>query len=101
MGIFDRPGDHGAVLKAIDVALAAINTKLEKMMTALADLQAEDTALQATVAQVLTDFAAALAAAGSDPAAIEQVVTDMQAMAATLTAADPATPVPPVPPATA
>jgi hypothetical protein len=93
----DRPCECAADVKTILAALARIETTQEKIMTALADLQAEDTALQATVAQVLTDFAAALAAAGSDPAAIEQVVTDMQAMAATLTAADPATPVPPAP----
>jgi len=105
MGIrFDRPCTCAADMKTILAALARIESTQEKTMTAITDLQAEDTALQATVATVLTDFATALSAAGSDPAAIEQVVTDMQAMAATLTAADPATPaapVPPVPPATA
>jgi len=72
--------------------LDRIERNQERIMTALTDLQAEDAALQATVSQVLTDFAAALAAAGTDPVAIAKVTTDMQAMAAQLTSADPTTP---------
>ena len=66
-------------------------------MSALTDLQAEDAALQATVSQVLSDFASALLNAQGDPAAIEQVVSDMTAMADQLTAADPDTPAPAAP----
>ena len=43
-------------------------------------------------------LAAALTAAQGDPAAIEQVVTDMNNMAAQLTAADPTPPAPPATP---
>ena len=66
-------------------------------MTALADLQAADTALKTEVATFLTDVAAALNAAGTDPAAIEAVVTDINTEVAALQAGDPAN-VPPVPP---
>ena len=106
--IFERPlADIQAALKAITGTLAAhtaaltrIQTTQEKIMTALSDLQAADTALQAKVGTVLADFATALTNAGTDPAAIEQVVTDMNAMSATLAAADPAA-TPATPPAAA
>lgn len=66
----------------------------EKILAAIDDLQTADASLQQTVSKVLADFAAALTAAQGDPAKVEQVVTDMNAMAAQLTAADPATPAP-------
>jgi hypothetical protein len=61
------------------------------LMTALADLQAEDTSLTATVAQVIGDWATTLenALADGNDTAIEQVVSDMKADAASLTASDP------------
>ena len=82
----------------IDAQLAQINGRMDGIVTALSDLQAADTSLQAKVSQVLADFAAALTAAQGDPAAIEQVVTDMNNMAAQLTAADPTPPAPPATP---
>lgn len=68
--------------------LSRIIQNQEKIMTALTDLQGADTSLQASVAKLLTDYAAALAAAAGDPTAIESVVTDMNSMAAQLNAAD-------------
>jgi hypothetical protein len=61
----------------------------QRIMAAIDDLQAADSNLSAKVAQILTDFATALANA-DNPTAIEQVVTDMNTMAANITAADPA-----------
>jgi hypothetical protein len=88
---FDRPGDHAAVLKTIAASLATIIANEEKIMSALTDLQAADTALKTEVATFLTDVATALTNAGTDPAAIEAVVTDINTEVAGLTAADPVT----------
>jgi len=82
------------VLREINAGLREIKEKEDIIMAAIDDLTAADTSLQAKVSQVLTDFAAALAAAQGDPAKVEQVATDMNNMAAQLTAADPATPAP-------
>lgn len=69
---------------------------------ALADLQAAQLALAATIATAITDLqalAAQLAAgAGVSPAAIEAVVANLQASNTSLGAADSAA-VPPAPPA--
>ena len=86
-------------LREIKGLISSLNRKEDQEMAAIDDLQGADTSLQATVSKVLTDFAAAIAAAGTDPAKIEQVVTDMNAMATQLTSADPATPAPVTPPA--
>jgi hypothetical protein len=63
-----------------------------KIMSALSDLQSEDAALTATIATVISEWAAALQAAlaNGDSAAIEQVVADMQADQASLVASVPA-----------
>jgi hypothetical protein len=65
-----------------------------RIMTAIGDLQTADTNLTTVVAQVISDWATALtnALANNDDAAVEAVVSDMQADAAKLTAADPNTP---------
>ncbi len=99
---FSRPCSCAAELKAIRASLVTIITYEERTMTALADLQAADTALKDEVATFLTDVAAALTSAGTDPAAIEAVVTDINTEVAALKAGDPADvpPVPPVPPVT-
>ena len=102
---FSRPCSCAASQKSILASLGRIETQLEKTMTALADLQAADTALKTEVATFLGDVATALTNAGTDPAAIESVVTDINTEVAALTGADPLTgtaaapPVPPVPPA--
>ncbi len=86
--------------------LAAIADLQGVIMTELEALQAADAALAAAVsglateqAQFLTDVAAALASAGTDPAALQAVADDINAQAAKLNdlasaqvAADPATP---------
>jgi hypothetical protein len=98
MGLIDfsRTCSCTADLRAIRASLVTIITNEEKIMTALADLQAADTALKDEVATFLTDVAAALTSAGTDPAAIEAVVTDINTEVAALKAGDPAA-VPPVP----
>lgn len=58
-------------------------------MTALTDLQTADENLGGIVTKLLTDYATAVANAGTDPAALEAVVSDMNQMAANITAADP------------
>lgn len=80
---------------AIVAALDRLTVEVGKQVTAIQDLQAADTSLQGTVATVLADFIAALQAAGSDPAAIESVVADMQTMQTQLQAADPGPPAAP------
>lgn len=108
MGFWPQRCDCAPDIRAIRVTLTSLNsnialitTRLEKIMTALADLQAADTALKTEVATFLADVATALTNAGTDPAAIEAVVTDINAEVAALTAADPVTGTPPVtPPAT-
>jgi hypothetical protein len=74
---------------ASDKILAALSTILanqEKTMTALTDLQAADSALQAEVATFLADIAAKLSESDPD---IESVVADINAQVASLQAADP------------
>lgn len=87
---------------------AAVQKLETTVMTALDNLQAADTALAGAVtalateqATFLTDIAKALAAAGTDPAALQAVADDINAQAAKLNdlaaaqvAADPATPAP-------
>jgi hypothetical protein len=97
-------------LAAIQAKLDQIITNQEKTMSELDDLQAAETALDTEVtaleteqATFLADIQAALAAAGTNPAALAAVAADIHAQAdklATLqaaqVAADPATP--PAPP---
>jgi hypothetical protein len=72
--------------------LRAFERMEHKVVTALEDLQAADVVLGAAVtdlvteqATFLTDVAAALAAAGTDPAALAAVTADLTARAAELT----------------
>jgi Putative Ig domain len=71
--------------------LLTIENAEGKIMSALSDLQAEDASLSATIAEVISDWATALAnaSANGDSAAIEAVVSDMQTDAANLLASVP------------
>lgn len=60
----------------------------EKIMANVTNLQAADAALQAEVTQAITDWAAQLAAANGDQAAVDAVTADMTAAVAQLQAAD-------------
>ena len=111
IGVMDTEADAALVVEAVNNQMSnagilrAFNRMETKVVTALEDLQAADlqldqevTALVDEQATFLTDVAAALAAAGTDPAAIAAVTADVQAQAAKLTAladaqraADPAT----------
>jgi hypothetical protein len=71
--------------------LDKIIDRAEKIMSTLTDLQAADTALKTEVAAFLADVAAALQNAAGDPAAIEQVVADINGQVAALQAGDPVT----------
>jgi hypothetical protein len=79
-------------------SMRELHEKVDKIMSALTDLQAADEALKAEVAQFLTDIAGRLGTV--DDASAEAVVADIQAEVAALQGADPATP-PATPPATA
>lgn len=91
-------------LSAIEVALAAIRSDVatikaqqEKLMSAVTDLQAsvaaEDTVIGSAIT-LLQGLSAALAAAGTDPAALAALKSDIdtnaQALAAAVTANTPA-----------
>lgn len=83
--------------------LKEIRLKEGQIMSALTDLQASQAALAAAVQSAITDItnlAAALAAAqsGNDDAGVEAVVTQLNTLAANLTAA--VNPPPPAPTAT-
>ena len=79
-------------------SLHGLHEKVDKIMSALTDLQAADEALKAEVAQFLTDIAGRLGTV--DNASAEAVVADIQAEVAALQGADPATPAPTPPAAT-
>jgi hypothetical protein len=84
-------GAAGMILRRldkIDGGFQTTNTNQEKIMTALADLQAADASLKAEVATFLTDVATALSAADPD---IESVVSDINSEVSALQAADPVT----------
>lgn len=78
-------------LLVIAAALHRIEHSQEEIMTALADLQAADQALQTEVSTFLADVSTALSTAldNGDSAAIEQVVSDINAEVALLQANDP------------
>jgi len=112
IGVMDDAADAALVVEAVNNQMSnagilrAFNRMETKIVGALEDLQAADLVLDAEVtalvdeqATFLTDVAAALAAAGTDPAAIAAVAADVTAQAAKLTAladaqraADPAPP---------
>lgn len=99
----NQPVDLTPVLEALAANAAgqgAIMTALEDLQAADLELDAEVTALVTEQATFLTDIAAALAAAGTDPTALAAVTADVQAqaqkladLAAAQVAADPAAPV--------
>jgi hypothetical protein len=100
--IIDTEADLIRIISA--ATKAALQPALERIMTALTDLQAanaaEETALEGLETEektFLADIAAALAAAGTDPTALAAVttninarVTRLNAVAAEEVAADPA-----------
>jgi hypothetical protein len=71
--------------------MTGIDRKLDKMTTALTNLQNADLDLQAEVAAFLADVAAALRSAGNDTA-VQAVATDIENAVANLRAGDPLTP---------
>jgi hypothetical protein len=92
------PAD-GATPESTHAMLIRIITNQEKIMAAIDNLLAADVALKAEVTQVITDWQAALAAAGSTDPQVQSVANDMTGFVSQLQAADPATVVtPPVTP---
>jgi hypothetical protein len=94
--VFERSGE-GSPLAQVLAQVAELKQEVTAMAGELVNLQAADTGLQTEVSTVLADFATALAnaIANSDPAAIQKVADDMNAMSAQLAAADPNAPVTP------
>lgn len=88
-------------LDAIEDILRHINHRLDHIMSALSDLQAavaaENTVIDSAIV-LIQGLAAALAAAGTDPAALAALKTDIdakaQSLAAAVTANTPAAPAP-------
>lgn len=77
-------------LDAIEALLREISKEVKQMANALSDLQAAVAAEDTVIASALTlinGFAAQLAAAGTDPAALAALTTDINAKATALAAA--------------
>lgn len=79
-----------ATPQSIHAMLVRLIRNQEKIMTALDNLQAADTALKNEVTQAITDWQAQLAAAAANDPAIQAVADDMSATVAQLQGADPA-----------
>ncbi len=91
------PPDFG-FHESIYAVLNKILENQEQIMAAMDNLVAADTALKTEVAQVIADWQAALAAAGTASPQIQAVADDMTNFVAQLKAADPAVVVtPPAP----
>ena len=88
-----------ATLESIHLMLIRIIENQGEIMADTTNLLAADTALQAEVATVISDWQTTLANANGDQAVVDQVTADMQNTVTKLQAADPVTAVtPPVAP---
>lgn len=78
-----------ATLESIHRMLIKSLENQEKIMADTTNLLAADTALQAEVATVISDWQTTLASANGDQTVVDQVTADMQATVTKLQAADP------------